>query len=72
MIDFCITSICYLNFDFRNQKFAEEIRPCVTDTVYFLNKSIKEGKAILIEGANATMLDIDFGIKCFYTIETQL
>lgn len=43
------------------QKYADEIRPCVTDTVTFLYRSIQEGKSILVEGANATMLDIDFG-----------
>ena len=33
----------------------------VTDTVYLINDVIKEGKNILIEGANAVMLDIDLG-----------
>lgn len=27
----------------------------------FLNKAIAEGKKIVVEGANAAMLDIDFG-----------
>jgi len=43
------------------KEFANEIRPCITDTVQFLNRSIRQGKKILVEGANATMLDIDFG-----------
>lgn len=43
------------------RKFAEEIRPCITDTIHFMHKSIRAGKKILVEGANATMLDIDFG-----------
>lgn len=46
----------------RYQKYAEEIRPLVTETVYFLDKSLKEGKKVLVEGANAAMLDIDFGM----------
>lgn len=33
----------------------------VVDSVSWLNKQIAEGKRILIEGANAIMLDIDFG-----------
>lgn len=33
----------------------------VIDSVLWLNKQIAEGKRILIEGANAIMLDIDFG-----------
>lgn len=45
------------------RELVNEIRPCITDTVHFMNQSIRMGKKILIEGANATMLDIDFGIK---------
>ena len=43
------------------QVYAEEFRPCVKDTVCLLNESLKEGKNVLVEGANAAMLDIDFG-----------
>lgn len=43
------------------EEFAEKVRPLVTETVYFLHKSVREGKKILVEGANAAMLDIDFG-----------
>merc|ERR1711981_1509943 len=40
----------------------------VKDTVYLLSKAIyDENKSILIEGANATMLDIDFGTYPFVT-----
>ena len=45
----------------RYKEYAEKIRPYVTETVYFLNECIRDGKKILIEGANAAMLDIDFG-----------
>ena len=41
---------------------AEYFRPMTIDTIAFLNESIIDGsKKILVEGANATMLDIDFG-----------
>ena len=33
----------------------------VKDTVVTLNTALRSGKRMLIEGANATMLDIDFG-----------
>lgn len=33
----------------------------VCDTVFFVNTAIKEGKKVVIEGANAAMLDIDHG-----------
>jgi adenylosuccinate synthase len=33
------------------------------DTIAYLNEAIIDGsKTILVEGANATMLDIDFGM----------
>ncbi len=38
-----------------------------TDSEYFLNKALKKGKRILAEGAQGTMLDIDFGAYPFVT-----
>ena len=46
----------------RYKNFAEEIRPLVIETVSFLHQNLREGKHILVEGANAAMLDIDFGM----------
>ena len=43
--------------------FFFRLRPMVIETVSFLHKQIKSGKNVLVEGANAAMLDIDFG-KC--------
>lgn len=45
----------------------EKVRPLVRDTVPFLHNAIKEGKHILIEGAQSTILDIDFGLYPFVT-----
>lgn len=45
----------------RYAKYAQEIRPIVKETVSFLDKTLKSGKKVLVEGANAAMLDIDFG-----------
>jgi len=47
--------------------YAEQIRPLVTDTVSYLHEAIKESKKILVEGANAAMLDIDFGTYPYVT-----
>ena len=33
----------------------------VKDTIYHINDVISEGKNVLIEGANAVMLDFDLG-----------
>jgi len=49
------------------EKYANKIRPLVYDTVSFLDKAIREGKKILVEGANAAMLDIDFGTYPYVT-----
>lgn len=47
--------------------FAEQIRPLAEDTAHLLNNMIREGKSILFEGAQGTMLDIDFGTYPFVT-----
>lgn len=49
------------------KRFAERLEPYITDTVYFMNESIAEKKKILVEGGQATMLDIDFGTYPFVT-----
>jgi adenylosuccinate synthase len=46
---------------------AERMRPFVTDTTNFLTKAIKSGKRVLLEGAQATLLDIDHGTYPFVT-----
>jgi adenylosuccinate synthase len=38
-----------------------------TDSEYFLNNALNEGKKILAEGAQGTMLDVDFGAYPFVT-----
>ncbi|MFN8238466.1 MAG: adenylosuccinate synthase [Chitinophagales bacterium] len=38
-----------------------------TESVYFINNALKEGKKILAEGAQGSMLDIDFGTYPFVT-----
>jgi len=39
----------------------------ICDTTYYLNRSAGEGKSLLLEGAQATMLDIDHGTYPFVT-----
>jgi adenylosuccinate synthase len=48
-------------------RLAERMAPFITDTAHFLNKSAREGKTILIEGAQATLLDVDHGTYPFVT-----
>ncbi|KAM3230865.1 hypothetical protein ACQJBY_061187 [Aegilops geniculata] len=51
----------------RYKKFAERLEPFIADTVHVLNESIRQKKKILVEGGQATMLDIDFGTYPFVT-----
>ena len=47
--------------------YAEKLRPFVCDTISLLNAEIDAGKKILFEGAQATMLDIDYGTYPYVT-----
>merc|ERR1712136_701402 len=49
------------------KSYAEEVRPFVIETVSYLNSAIKEDKKVLVEGANAGMIDIDFGTYPYVT-----
>ncbi|XP_055587100.1 adenylosuccinate synthetase [Uranotaenia lowii] len=51
----------------RYGEYAERLRPLVHDTISFLHTSLKEGRSVLVEGANAAMLDIDFGTYPYVT-----
>jgi adenylosuccinate synthase len=47
--------------------YAETLTPFTTDTTEFLHKSLAEGKSILFEGAQGSLLDIDHGTFPFVT-----
>ncbi|KAJ1961538.1 Adenylosuccinate synthase, partial [Dispira parvispora] len=51
----------------RYKELAERLKPMVVDSVYFINAALNHNKRILVEGANALMLDIDFGTYPFVT-----
>src|SRR5438477_1420756 len=46
---------------------AQKVAPFVRDTAAFLNRMLTEGKSIVFEGAQGTMLDIDHGTYPFVT-----
>ncbi len=46
---------------------AEQMRPFVCDTALLLNRALADGKSIVFEGAQGTMLDIDHGTYPFVT-----
>jgi adenylosuccinate synthase len=46
---------------------VERLAPFITDTSHFLNQAAASGKTILLEGAQATLLDVDHGTYPFVT-----
>ncbi|HXT75783.1 MAG TPA: adenylosuccinate synthase [Candidatus Eisenbacteria bacterium] len=48
-------------------QFGEKIRPYICDTAELVNHALDEGKSILFEGAQGTMLDIDHGTYPYVT-----
>lgn len=48
-------------------ELSKKLKPYVTDTVYMIHKAIEQDKKIICEGAQATLLDIDFGSYPFVT-----
>ena len=47
--------------------YAERLRPYVCDTIALLNEELAAGKRVLFEGAQATMLDLDYGTYPYVT-----
>lgn len=50
----------YLDFDDKIDEF-------ITDTTFYLHNALEEGKSILLEGAQGTLLDVDHGTYPFVT-----
>ena len=52
-------------------QFYKDVRPLllplIADTIDYTNDAFDGGRKILVEGANATMLDIDFGTYPYVT-----
>lgn len=60
MIRFHTNFVSYISY-------CQIIRDRIVDGVSWIHSQIREKKKILIEGANATFLDIDFGTYPFVT-----
>ena len=48
-------------------EYGEKLRRYVADTVLVLGRALDQGKSVLLEGAQATMLDVDHGTYPFVT-----
>ncbi|KAG9313294.1 Adenylosuccinate synthetase [Chiua virens] len=64
----------YGNFEYdtegeivRYKHLAERLRPFVVDSVAYIHDALAAKRKVLVEGANALMLDIDFGTYPYVT-----
>jgi len=51
----------------RYEKYSNFFGECIVDGVYWINERYNQGKKILVEGANAALLDLDFGTYPYVT-----
>jgi adenylosuccinate synthase len=51
----------------RYRDFGQQMAPYIADTVTYLNTAISQGRSVLFEGAQAVMLDLDFGTYPYVT-----
>lgn len=69
----------YGNFEYDTEKelqfvkaHQDRILSMTVDTVTLINKAIDNGKRVLLEGANAHMLDLDFGTYPYVTSSSPI
>ena len=60
-------AISYQKIIIKYLKYARELRPYISNTAVLLNRAADLGKDILFEGAQGTLLDVDFGTYPFVT-----
>ncbi len=51
----------------RYEQYAQRLRPYVADTSLLVDQALKAGSAVLLEGAQGTLLDLDHGTYPFVT-----
>jgi adenylosuccinate synthase len=49
------------------ESYAQRLRPYVADTSLYVDTALREGRVVLFEGAQATLLDLDHGTYPFVT-----
>ncbi|MDD2191694.1 MAG: adenylosuccinate synthase [Bacteroidales bacterium] len=70
---FKIDEIPFLEYERRWMESLETLKTFTfIDSEYFLNDALKQGKKILAEGAQGSMLDIDFGSYPFVTSSSTI
>ena len=56
----------------RYEGYAQRLRPHIADTSLLVERALREGRSVLLEGANATLLDLDHGTYPFVTSSSTL
>jgi adenylosuccinate synthase len=51
----------------RLERVAQRLRPFIADTSLLVDEALREGKSVLFEGAQGTLLDLDHGTYPFVT-----
>jgi adenylosuccinate synthase len=51
----------------RLEAYAQRLRPYVADTALFVDRALREGREVLLEGGQGTLLDLDHGTYPFVT-----
>jgi adenylosuccinate synthase len=51
----------------RYEAYAQRLRPYVADTSLLVDRSLREGREVLLEGGQGTLLDLDHGTYPFVT-----
>jgi adenylosuccinate synthase len=49
------------------ETYAQRLRPYIADTSLYVDNALRDGKIVLFEGAQATLLDLDHGTYPFVT-----
>jgi adenylosuccinate synthase len=56
----------------RYEGYAQRLRPYIADTSLLVDVALREDKTVLLEGAHATLLDLDHGTYPFVTSSSTL
>jgi adenylosuccinate synthase len=51
----------------QHERYAQRLRPYIADTSLLVDRALRDGKNVLFEGAQATLLDLDHGTYPFVT-----
>jgi len=56
----------------RYESFAQRLRPYVADTSLLVDRALRDGRFVLLEGAQGTLLDLDHGTYPFVTSSSPI